>query len=147
MKGGAEMQLREVMSRDVEVIGPDATLAEAAQRMRDGDFGMLPVGENDRMIGAITDRDMVVRCLAEGLDPKTAKVREAMSEGIDWCFEDDDVAAAAEKMRGQQIRRLPVVSRDKRLVGIVALGDLATEQATKRHAGAVLSGVSQGAHH
>ena len=141
------MQLRDVMSTNVKVISPDASLLEAARQMRDGDFGMLPVGENDKMIGAITDRDMVVRCLAEGCDPKQTKVREAMSEGVDWCFEDDDVASAARKMHDRQIRRLPIVSRDKRLVGIVALGDLATEQPTKRHAGAALSGVSQGAHH
>lgn len=141
------MQLKDVMSTDVQVISPDANLIEAARQMREGDFGMLPVGENDRMIGAITDRDMVVRCLADGKDPKQTKVREAMSQGIDWCYEDDDIASAVQKMREHQIRRLPIVNREKRLVGIVSLGDLATEKPTKRHAGEALAGVSLGTHH
>ena len=120
--------LRDVMSRDVKVISPHATIREAAQQMRDGDFGMMPVAENDRMIGAISDRDIAIKAVAEGRDPGTA-VREVMSEGICWIYEDDSVDRAAMLMSEHQVRRLPVVDRDKRLVGIVALGDLAVKSA------------------
>jgi CBS domain-containing protein len=119
-------QLKDLMSRDVKVINPDMTIAEAAQRMRDGDFGMLPVGEDDRMIGTISDRDIAIRAIAEGKDADT-KVRDVMSEGIAWAYEDDSVEKAALIMSERQVRRLPVVNRNKRLVGIVALGDFAVE--------------------
>jgi len=117
-------KLKDLMSRDVKVISPDMSIREAAREMRDGDFGMLPVGENDRMIGTISDRDIAIRAVAEGKDTGT-KVRDVMSEGIAWAFEDDSVEEAAKIMSKRQVRRLPVVDRDKRLVGIVALGDFA----------------------
>jgi CBS domain-containing protein len=135
-------QIKDIMSRDVQVISPDATIAEAARCMRDGDFGMMPVGENDRMIGAISDRDIAVRGLAEGRDG-TAKVRDVMSEGIHWAFEDDPVERAAQIMSEHQIRRLPIVNRDKRLVGIVALGDLAVQESKADAAGEALSEISE----
>ena len=135
-------QIKEIMSRDVQVISPDATIAEAAKCMRDGDFGMMPVGENDRMIGAISDRDIAVRGLAEGRDA-SAKVRDVMSEGIHWAFEDDPVERAAQIMSEHQIRRLPIVNRDKRLVGIVALGDLAVQESKADAAGEALSEISE----
>ena len=135
-------QLKDLMSRDVKVISPDMTIREAASQMRDGDFGMLPVGENDRMIGTITDRDIAIRCVAEGKDAGT-KVRDVMSEGISWAYEDDSVEAAARIMSERQVRRLPVVDRDKRLVGIVALGDFAVESSEVRPAAEALSGISQ----
>jgi len=117
-------KLKDVMTRSVEVISPEATISEAAQRMRDGNFGLLPVGENDRLIGTLSDRDIAVRAVAEGKDSKT-KVRDVMSEGVRWCFEDETVEQAVKIMSDHQIRRLPVVNRDKRLTGIVALADLA----------------------
>src|SRR5665811_1261775 len=119
-------KLKDLMSRDVQIISPDGTIKEAAQQMRKGNFGMMPVGENDRMIGAISDRDIAIRAVADGKDPST-KVRDAMSEGIVWASEDDSVDNAAQIMSQHQIRRLPVVDRDKRLVGIVALGDFAVQ--------------------
>ena len=135
-------QIKDIMSRDVQVISPDATIAEAAKCMRDGDFGMMPVGENDRMIGAISDRDIAVRGLAEGRDG-SAKVRDVMSEGIHWAFEDDPVEKAAQIMSEHQIRRLPIVNRDKRLVGILALGDLAVQESKADTAGEALSEISE----
>ena len=135
-------QIKDIMSRDVQVISPDATIAEAAKCMRDGDFGMMPVGENDRMIGAISDRDIAVRDLAEGRDA-SAKVRDVMSEGIHWAFEDDPVEKAAKIMSEHQIRRLPIVSRDKRLVGIVALGDLAVRETESEPAAEALCEISE----
>ena len=136
-------QIKDVMSRDVQVISPDATLTEAARCMRDGNFGMMPVGENDRMIGAISDRDIAIRAVAEGCDPNSTKVRDAMSEGVCWAYDDEPVERAAELMSRQQIRRLPIVNRDKRLVGIVALGDLATRETQKKPATKALSEISE----
>jgi CBS domain-containing protein len=119
-------QLKELMSRDVKVITPETTIKEAAKIMRDGNFGMLPVQENDRMIGAISDRDIAIRAVAVGLDFAT-KVRDVMSKGIFWAYEDETVDEAVAIMSERQVRRLPVVNRAKRLVGIVSLGDLASE--------------------
>lgn len=137
------MQLREVMTKQVDVISPDATVSEAARHMRDGDFGMIPVGEKDRLVGAITDRDITVRAIAEGRDPQTCTVREAMSQGIDYCFEDVSLEEASQLMQEKQIRRLPVLNRDKQLVGIVAMADLATTSSGIRPAAEALSEVSK----
>lgn len=135
-------KVKDVMSQDVKVISPEATIKEAAQKMRDGDFGMLPVGEDDRMIGAISDRDIAIRAVAEGNDP-TTKVRDTMSGGIVWVFEDDSVDEAARIMSENQIRRLPVVNRDKRLVGIVALGDFAVQSSDIEVAAEALTEISK----
>lgn len=135
-------QLKELMSRDVKVISPEMTLADAARQMRDGDFGMMPVGENDRMIGTISDRDIAIRGVADGKGPQT-KVREVMSGGVAWAYEDDTVEHAAQIMSERQVRRLPVVNRDKRLVGIVALGDFAVDSADIQPAAQALAEISQ----
>ena len=135
-------QLKDLMSRDVKVISPDMSIKEAAIEMRDGDFGMMPVGENDRMIGTLSDRDIVIRAVADGLDADT-KVRDVMSEGVAWAYEDDSVENAAMIMSEWQVRRLPVVDRDKRLVGIVALGDFAVESSDIQPVAEALSEISQ----
>ena len=137
------MQLGDLMTKDVRLVDPGTTLKDAAIMMRDGDFGLLPVGENDRLVGSITDRDITVRAVAAGKDPTRTTVREAMSEGIHYCFEDQPAGEAAAIMSEHQIRRLPVLNRDKRLVGIVALGDLAVEPAADDQAGEALSEVSK----
>lgn len=136
------LQLKDLMSRDVKVISPEMSIRAAAQKMRDGEFGMLPVGENDRMVGTITDRDIAIRAVAEGKDSAT-KVGDVMSEGIAWVFEDDTVETAAKIMSQQQVRRLPVVNRDKRLVGIIALGDFAVESSEFMPAAKALSEISK----
>ena len=135
-------RLKDLMSRDVKVVNPDVSIAEAAKQMRDGDFGMLPVGENDRMIGTISDRDITIRAVAEGKGSAT-KVRDVMSDGVAWAYEDDSVEQAARIMSERQVRRLPVVDRDKRLVGIVALGDFAVESSEIRPAAEALSEISK----
>ena len=135
-------QLKELMSRDVKVVDPDMSIVEAAKKMRDGDFGMLPVGEDDRMIGTISDRDIVIRAVAEGKDTNT-KVRDVMSEGIAWAYEDDTVEQAARIMSARQVRRLPVLDRNKRLVGIVALGDFAVESSEIQPAAKALAEISK----
>jgi CBS domain-containing protein len=134
--------LKDVMSRDVRVISPDMTIREAARTMHDGGFGMMPVGENDRMIGAISDRDIAIRAVAEGKGPSTT-VREVMSTGVWWAYDDDTVEHAAKLMSEHQVRRLPVVDRAKRLVGIVALGDFAVDKSDIKPAAEALSKISE----
>ncbi len=133
--------LKDLMSRDVQVIDANATLKEAAQQMRAGNFGLMPVGENDRMIGTISDRDITVRAMAEAKDSSTA-VRDVMSKGVFWAYEDDSLDHAAKLMSEHQIRRLPIVNAEKRLVGILALGDFAVESADIDAAGQALSQIS-----
>ena len=137
-----DRQIKEMMSRDVKVVSPDMTIMEAARTMCNGDFGMMPVGENDRMIGAISDRDIAIRAVAEGKGPGT-KVREIMSTGICWAYDDDTVEQAVKLMSERQVRRLPVVDHDKRLVGIVALGDLAVDRSQVQPAAEALSKISE----
>jgi len=137
-----QQQLKDLMSRDVKVISPDMTIREAAETMRAGGFGMMPVGEHDRMIGAISDRDIAIRAVAEGKGPGT-KVREVMSTGICWAFDSDTVEHAASLMSEHQVRRLPVVDDQKRLVGIVALGDFAVDRSQIRSAADALANISE----
>jgi len=137
------MQVKDVMTRGGECVGPDTTLQEAAGKMKSLDVGPLPVCDNDRLAGMITDRDITVRAVAEGKDPRSTRVRDVMSEGINYCYEDDDVHAAARQMKEKQIRRLVVLNRDKRMVGIVSLGDLAVETGDEHLAGNTLEKVSQ----
>jgi CBS domain-containing protein len=119
------MKIRQVMSTDVELTNPSETLDQAAKRMAEIDAGALPVGEGDRLVGMVTDRDIVLRCVARGGDPKATSVAEVMSDDIKYCFDDEEIDHVTQNMGGLQIRRLPVMNRDKRLVGIVSLGDIA----------------------
>ena len=120
------MQVRDVMSKQVKIAGPNDSIEKAAQLMEAIDCGSLPVGENDRLVGVVTDRDITVRAVAKGKAPKNCKVREVMSAGVKYVYEDEPTEAVAQSMSKLQVRRLPVLNREKRLVGIVALGDLAT---------------------
>jgi CBS domain-containing protein len=136
------MQVKTIMTRSVDLVDPNTTIRDAAMKMRDDDVGALPVGENDRLVGMITDRDIAIRAVAENKAPSQTAVRDVMSEGICYCFEDDAVDDAARIMADRQVRRLPVLNRDKRLVGIVALADIARSGATKAEEQAI-EGVSQ----
>jgi len=138
------MKVSEVMTRGVECVKPEASLEEAAAKMKSLDVGALPICDNDRLAGMITDRDITVRATAEGESPKVIHVRDIMTPGIVWCFEDEDVQEASRKMKEHQVRRLPVLNRDKRLVGMVSLGDLAVETGNDRLAGDTLQAVSEG---
>src|SRR5687767_11707215 len=137
------MQVNEVMTRGAECTSPGATLQQAAARMKALDVGALPVCDKDNLVGMITDRDITVRCIAEGHDPCADRVGHAMTLDIIYCFEDQDVSEAAELMRSKQIRRLPVLDRNKRLVGILSLGDLAVETGDDEMAGHALEGISE----
>jgi CBS domain-containing protein len=123
-----DMKIRDVMTRTAELTTPNDTLRHAAQMMKECDCGVLPVGEGDRLVGMLTDRDIALRGLAEGKGPD-AKVREAMTQEVMYCFDDEEIQHVCQNMAEIQVRRLPVVNRDKQLLGIVSLSDLAKKEA------------------
>jgi CBS domain-containing protein len=135
------MKVSEAMTRDVRVANPDQSIREAAQMMVDLDAGALPVGADDRLIGMITDRDIAIRGVAKGRTPDTP-VRDVMTADVKYCFEDEEVEKVARNMAAIQVRRLPVVNRDKRLVGIIAIADLAANE-DMEIVGAAVSGISE----
>ena len=137
------MQVREIMTPHVAVIHPDATLQEAAEKMSRLEIGPLPVCDGERLVGMLTDRDITIRATARGCDPNTTKVHEVMTSEVVYCFADQEVRIAAQMMEMRQIRRVPVLDRDKRLVGIVSLGDLAVETQDQHLAGKTLEEVSE----
>jgi CBS domain-containing protein len=135
------MRVSEAMTRDVRVANPGQSIRDAARMMAEIDAGAMPVGENDRLVGMITDRDIAIRAVAQGKGPDTP-VREVMSSEVKYCFEDEDLEHVAKNMGDIQVRRLPVVNRDKRLVGIVALGDIARKEDAET-TGQTTAGVSR----
>jgi CBS domain-containing protein len=137
------MLLREVMTKGVECVGPDDSLLAAARKMRDLDVGPIPVCDNDRLAGVLTDRDIAIRAVAEGKHPATCKVRDVMTPDVVYCYEDEPVEDAERVMGEKQIRRLLVLNRDNRLVGIVSLGDLAVRTGDREQVGEVLHDVSE----
>lgn len=136
------MKVSECMTREVKTIAPDLTIQEAARLMAELDLGALPVGEGDRLVGMITDRDIVVRAIGEGKGPKTA-IREVMTEDIKYCFEDEDIDQVARNMGDKQLRRLPVRNRNQKLVGIISLGDVAAGETDRETVGKALEGISR----
>lgn len=118
------MKVGDLMSKDIEIINPDFSLQQAAEKMRNLDVGFLPIGENDKLVGTITDRDITIRATAEGLDPKRTKIRDIMTKKVVYCFEDQPLEEAVKKMEDNQIRRLTILNKDKRAVGVFSLGDL-----------------------
>jgi CBS domain-containing protein len=135
------MKVSEAMTGDVRLVEPIQTIREAARLMAEMDAGILPVREGDRLVGMITDRDIAVRAVAQGKGPETS-IREVMSDEVKYCFEDEDTDAVERKMADIQVRRLPVLNRDKRLVGILSLGDLAVHDKAAK-VGAAMAGISQ----
>jgi CBS domain-containing protein len=141
------MQVREVMTRGVECARPDDSITVAAERMWELNVGSLPVcGDGDRLVGVLTDRDITVRATAAGSDPASTYVGDVMTPQVVYCYEDQDVSEAAELMKQKQVRRLVVLDRDKRLVGIVSLGDLAVDAGDEQMAGSALEAISEPAH-
>jgi CBS domain-containing protein len=137
------VKVSDMMTENPQTISANDTLQAAARRMKELDVGMLPVCEGERVIGTLTDRDISVRGVAEGKDPKLTRVQDVMSQGsVLFCEADEDVKVVAKRMRDSQVRRLPVLDRNKRLIGIVSLGDVALH-ADDRTAGNALEGVSQ----
>jgi len=139
--------VRDVMTRGVETVAPETNIVEVAKRMRDLDVGSLPVTDGSRLLGIVTDRDLSVRATAAAKDPNSTHVREVMSPELAWVFDDEPADAAARVMRERQIRRLPVLDRSDRLVGVVSLADLATDLGDDRLKGATLEEISQPSGH
>jgi CBS domain-containing protein len=137
------MQLKEIMTTDVEVIRPESSVADAAKKMKSLDVGSLPVCDGQRLLGMITDRDITIGATAEERDPGNTLVRDCMSTGIVYCFEDQSTQEAERLMKEKQIRRLPVLTREKQLAGIVALGDLATRSGDVQQIGRAVREISK----
>jgi CBS domain-containing protein len=137
------MQIKDIMTADVEAVRPDTPLADAAQRMRDIDVGLMPVFDGKQLLGMLTDRDITIRAVAQGRDPRTTPVGDVMTPDLIFCYDDQDVSEAAQLMQQKQIRRLLVLDRTMHLVGIVSLGDLAVKSGEQKMGGAVLEEVSQ----
>src|SRR6266700_7358239 len=135
------MKVSETMTRRVRIANPKETVQHAAQIMASLDVGALPVGENDRLVGMITDRDIAIRGVARGKGP-SARVQDVMTKDVKYCFDDQDVEEVTRNMADIQVRRLPVVNHDKRLVGILSLGDVAIS-ADGKDAGDALRGISR----
>jgi CBS domain-containing protein len=126
------MKVKEAMHRGVEWVGPETPVSELAKLMRQRDIGSIPIGENDRLVGMVTDRDIVCKGLAQdGFDANRATARDVMTPGIHCCREDDDLTKAIRHMEQLQIRRLPVINKGKRMVGILALGDVSHSAPTE----------------
>jgi CBS domain-containing protein len=140
------MQVSEAMTTDVKMTSPSQTIRDAARTMAEIDAGVLPVGENDRLVGMVTDRDIAIRAVAAGKGPNTP-VREVMTQEVKYCFDDDDVEDVAQNMADIKVRRLPVLNKQKRIVGVLSLGDIAVADGPE-HAGSALCGISEpgGAH-
>jgi CBS domain-containing protein len=136
------MNIKKIMSTAFTIIAPETTLRKAAELMRDGDFGYLPVGHDDRLDGTVTDRDLVVRGLAQGL-PLETPVSQILTDDIVYCYDDESVQEAAELMRIRQIRRLVVLNRDRRMVGVVSVGDIARGTGQDKLTGKIETAVAQ----
>ena len=139
------MKVTSVMTSNVECIAPDATLQEAAQLMKALDVGFLPVCENDVLIGTITDRDIAIRCVAEGQDVRKTTARDVMSAPVYYCYDDQDISECGHSMQSQSVRRMLVLNRGKNLVGVVSLGDIATRSGEPPLAATTLKQISSAA--
>jgi CBS domain-containing protein len=137
------MRISDVMTHGCESARPSDTIARAADRMRELDVGALPVCENDKLVGIVTDRDITIRGTADGCDPEGTHVGDLMTPGIVFCFDDQDISEAARLMEEKQVRRLVVLNRDKRMVGILSLGDLAVRNHDDRLSGEALERISE----
>lgn len=137
-------KVRDAMHMGVVWMSPDTPVAELARKMRDDDIGSIPIGENDRLIGMVTDRDIVCRAVADGGSLASLKARDVMTPDIIYCRDSDDLDDATELMEEKQVRRLPVIDKNKRMVGILSVGDVAQE-ASHKEAGELIAAVS--AHH
>ncbi len=140
------MKVSKCMTRDVQLVHPTQSIRDAARMMAEIDAGALPVGQDDRLVGMITDRDIAVRGVAEGKSPDTP-IREIMSREVLYCFDDQELKDIARNMGEMKVRRLPVLNRDKRLVGIVSLGDLALKDEPSLTSSAVTNISKHGGRH
>jgi len=136
------MQVKDIMTRDVEIVRRDTLLTDAADRMRGRDLGMLPVCDGDTLVGIVTDRDITVRATANRLHPELVRCQDVMTPKVVFCFEDQEVDEAGTIMQDHKIRRLPVVNRQRRLVGIISIGDIAVGTGDTKLSGVTVQEVS-----
>lgn len=136
------MLVRDIMHSGVRVINHKLTVEQAAKMMADNDIGSVPVEKNDKLVGMITDRDITIRVVAAGKNPKITKVSECMTEGINYCFDDNEIEVVAKKMKENKQRRLPVINRQKRLVGIISLAEITSRRMEPHLASEILSTVT-----
>ncbi len=136
------MRVQEVMTKNLEILPPESTVFDAAKKMKELDVGVLPIGDKERVIGVLTDRDITLGVVASDKDARDCKVQDIMSKDVETISSDSDIDEATEKMSAQQIRRLVVIDKDQRPVGIVSLGDLATKSSEAR-AGKALGDISE----
>ena len=137
------MKIREIMTTNVECVSPDTGLHDLANKMKTLDVGFIPVCENDRLVGTVTDRDIVIRGLAGGKDIATAKARDIMTNQIFWCFEDQDIKEVATQMREKEVRRMLILNPEKRLVGVVSIGDISKVE--EKESGKTLKDITEAA--
>jgi CBS domain-containing protein len=137
------MLAKEIMTNKPEFLPPSATLKQAADQMRMQDYGFIPIGENDRLIGTVTDRDITIMAVAEGLDPNKKTVRDVMHKGVHYCWEDDPLEKVIQQMEDLQVRRLIVLNKEKRMTGIISLGDIATKSKNPKLCSELTEAVSQ----
>lgn len=139
------MNISEIMTHGVECIEPSKPISIAAEKMRDLDIGFLAVCDDDRLVGTVTDRDIAIRSVAQGRDPRLAPVEEIMSPSVFYCYEDQEVSEAARRMQEKEVRRMLVLNRQKRLVGVLSLGDIAKASSEKNIAGETLGEIAEAA--
>jgi CBS domain-containing protein len=139
------MKVREIMTANVECVSPDAGISELAAKMKSLDVGFLPVCENDRLIGTVTDRDIVLRGLAEGRDLHSCKARDVMTSQIVYCFEEDDVDTVGARMQQGEVRRILILNQDKKLTGVVSIGDLSHARGKEKLVGKTTRDITRAA--
>jgi CBS domain-containing protein len=139
------MKIREIMTSNVECIAPSLPIAKAAEKMRDMDIGFLPVCEEDRIVGTVTDRDITIRSVAQGRDPRLAPVSEIMTQTVFHCYDDDDIESVAGSMRDSEVRRMLILDHDENLVGVVSLGDISKISGEQTIAGETLGDIAEAA--
>jgi CBS domain-containing protein len=137
------MKVQEIMTTNVECVSPAAGLLELANKMKTLDVGFIPICESDRLAGTVTDRDIVIRGLAGGKDIKTCKASDIMTKDVYWCFEDEEVKDVASKMREKEVRRMLILNREKRLVGVVSIGDISKVE--EKESGKTLKDITEAA--
>lgn len=139
------MKISEIMTGNVECIAPSLPIAKAAEKMRDRDIGFLPVCENDKIVGTVTDRDITIRSVAQGRDPRLAPVSEVMTQTVFHCYDDEDIESVAQSMKDSEVRRMVILDRNENLVGVVSLGDIAKASGEQNIAGETLGQIADAA--
>ncbi|OLD57764.1 MAG: CBS domain-containing protein [Acidobacteria bacterium] len=139
------MKVSEIMTRHVECINLDTSVKDAAEKMKSLDIGFLPICENDRLTGTITDRDITIRVVADGLNPRSVKARDVMTPNAFYCLEDQDIEEVGRRMQETEVKRMLILNRDHKLVGVVSLGDLSRASGVQQLAGETLKQISEAA--